>query len=342
MQKADSMKSKIQVVTQKVDPAIYELLCTHVEQRCQNLAKYQISCGGKRLRPTLAFLSCELLGGKEEDVLYPAASLEILHNSTLIIDDIIDHSDTRRGNKTVWKKYGTSMAECFSMDYVASVFQGAMKSPKPKELTELFAKTLKTIVDGEVDDILFERSGRESEPFVQENRFENITEEDYHLMAEKKTAALIKASCETGGICAGGSASDVELLGEYGFNIGVAFQIRDDILDIFGDEKEFGKKIGKDIIEKKLGNIVVLFAIKELNAQEREELLSILNTSQAIQDSQVESAINLIKKTSANEKASKLAEEFVEKALMVLNKLPKNEANNTLAEIATFIVQRKN
>lgn len=335
------IRKTLEDITKKVDPAICELLSCSVDEKYQDLAKYQMSCGGKRLRPALAIISCELLGGKAKDALYSAASLEILHNSTLIIDDIIDHSDSRRNKPTVWKEFGTSMAECFSMGYVASIFQGANKSPERSELTEVLAKALKTVINGEVEDILFERSGREDEPFVVENRYPTVSKKDYFSMIEKKTAVLIQASCQVGGICAGGSKEQIDALMDYGWGIGVSFQLRDDILDIFGDEKSFGKKIGKDIIEKKMGNIVVILALEELGAEDKDTILNILNSSEAVKDDDVSEAIRIIKKTGAKDRASELSKKYVDDALKSLQKLPQNESNQSLQDLAEFIIERK-
>lgn len=336
------IKGVLEEITDKVDPAIYELLTSSVDKRYQDIARYQISCGGKRLRPALAVMSSEMLGGKLEDVLYPAASLEILHTATLIIDDIIDNSDFRRNDPTVWKKFGTSMAECFSMDYVVSIFQGANKSSERAALTEVFAKTLKSIVDGEIADILFERSGREDEPFVVEHRYDIVSKKDYFDMIGNKTAILIQASCQVGGICAGGSREQMDALMDYGWGIGVSFQLRDDILDIFGDEKSFGKKIGKDIIEKKMGNIIVILALEELEKEDKKALLDILASEEDIKDEDISEAIKIIKKTDAKDKAYNLSKKYVGEALKSLQKLPQNESNQALKDLAEFIIERKN
>ena len=105
------------------------------------------------------------------------------------------------------------MAQCAGIDYAVSVFQGANKYPNVSRLTELLAKTLKAIADGEITDVSFERSGRENEPFVTKNRYKNISKEDYFEMISKKTAVLLKASCEAGGICAGGHWQEILMLG---------------------------------------------------------------------------------------------------------------------------------
>jgi len=323
-----------------IEPAIKKLLISNVERKHRKLLEYQISTGGKRLRPALAIISCQLLGGKIKDVLYPAAGLEILHNYSLIIDDIIDHSNLRRGKPTVWLKFGKSIAECVAVVYSAAGFQGANLSKKPAIISEIFAKTMKTIVDGEILDILFEQEGRREESYVTKNRYSEITEEDYFKMASKKTATLFQTCCEVGGICAQGKKKEIELLKSYGFNLGIAFQITDDILDIFGEKEKFGKKIGKDIEERKGGNIIILYALKSLSQLKRKKLQQILK-KEKIQSKDINAAIEIIKETKAREKAISLGEKYIQKAKENLNFLPKNKWNKILFNIADFILKRK-
>ncbi|HBG81783.1 TPA: polyprenyl synthetase family protein [candidate division CPR2 bacterium] len=337
----ESVKTYLTQWSQAVDPVILDLLNDGVGARNHELLDHQMKVGGKRIRPGLAIASCLCLGGKLEDVIHAAASLEILHNYTLIIDDMIDHSDFRRNEPTVWAKYGNSMAQCAGIDYAVSVFQGANKSPNVSRLTELLAKTLKAIADGEITDVSFERSGRENEPFVTKNRYKNISKEDYFEMISKKTAVLLKASCEAGGICAGGHWQEILMLGNYGFNLGMAFQVQDDILDIFADEKSFGKKVGKDIIEKKLGNVVILLALEELSAEDKEKIHGVLNSNHPVTEGEVKKVIELIKKTKAKEKAAKIARNYVEKARGELKSLPKNEWRELLSGLANFVIERE-
>jgi len=263
-----------------------------------------------------------------------------LHNSTLVIDDIIDHSDVRRDEPTVWKKYGKSMAECVAFDYVASIFAGLNNTNNSKKLIDLYAKTLKTIVDGEIKDILFERSGRLDEPYVVENRYRKITKDDYFEMISQKTAVLLQSSCQAGAIYANASDEQVTLIGEFGYNIGLAFQIRDDILDIFADEKEFGKKVGKDIIEKKMGNYVILLALEQLEGDDKHDVLNILEGPRDVEDQDAAEVTEIIEKTTAKADAKKAADEYIQKALSALEKLPQNESTQYLGDLANFIVSR--
>jgi geranylgeranyl diphosphate synthase type I len=334
------LKKFLNYVNLKIQPAMRELLNSDVDKKNKRAVYYQISTGGKRIRPALAIASCKMTGGKLKDVVYPAASLEILHNFSLIIDDIVDSSPLRRKYPTFWFKYGRSVAQVFSINYAAAIFQKACQWKKPKETSEALARTMKAIVDGEMLDILFGQSGLEEEPFIERNRYREINEKDYYKMASKKTASFIQASCEIGGLAAGANKRQLELLGKYGFNFGMAFQIQDDILDIFGREESFGKKIGNDIIEGKLGNIVILFALKKLSLSDKRRFLKIMRKEE-ITKKDVRAAIKMIKKTDALSKASTLGKSFVYEAKRQLNLLPRNKWNNTLRVMADFVIERE-
>jgi len=332
-----------QIITEfseAIDPAINKFLVLDVDKKFQPAVRYQMSTGGKRLRPSLAVISCRLLGGKLKDVVYPAAGLEILHNYTLIVDDMIDNSVLRRGRPTTWSAFGNSIAQCVGIDYAATIFQSASTSKNPILISQLFAKTLKRLVEGEILDILFERSGRDDEPYVVKNRFPKISEKDYFEMISKKTAALFQTSCEIGGICAGATEKEVEALRKYGFNLGMIFQITDDILDIFGTEKKFQKKIGKDIEERKEGNIVILRALAELGPTDKNNLSGIMRQNQ-IGEKDVRQAIKLIKKTESRQKAYSLARNFAGKAKEALKTLPQNKWNGNLNSFVDFILERE-
>lgn len=334
-------KEKLSVINDLVEPVINELLSQNTETKNVEVALYQCKSGGKRIRPALVVLSGQLFGANSDDLLYPAASIEILHNATLIIDDIIDHSEFRRDEPTCWNEYGQSIAECASFMYISSVFAGLVNVNNGPRLVDLYSKTLKTIIDGEIKDILFERSGRDNEKFVVRNRYSVITKDDYLEMIGQKTAVLLKTCCQAGAIIANATEEQVDIVGDFGYKLGMAFQIRDDTLDIFGDEKEFGKKIGKDIIEKKMGNYVILCAINEMDDDGRQRVISLFEGEAEITDDDVRYVTEMIQNTNAVVDAEALADSFINDAFESLAKLPNNEHGETLAEIAKYIVDRK-
>ena len=339
-QREVNLEKVLKQLTRIIDPIIEKLLISYVDKKFRKIVTYSISTGGKRLRPALAIISCKMLGGKIEDVLHPAAGLEIIHNYSLIIDDIIDNSLMRRKKPTLWHRFGESMALCGAIDYSATILQSANRSKNSTLVAELFAKTIKKLVDGEILDILFEQSGRENEPFVCQSRYKKITMNDYFEMVKGKTGALLQASCLLGGICANAKEKELKALKNYGLNLGIAFQIRDDILDIFGEEKKFGKKIGKDIEERKGGNVVIILALEELSLKERENFLKILKKRKKTKKD-IERAVKILQKTRAKEEAFKLGEKFIKKAKKSLGNLPQNQYNEILKKITDFVIKRE-
>ncbi len=335
------LKQNLAHISESVQPIIDELLSKDVESKNIDVMLYQCGVGGKRIRPAMVILSGQIFNANFDDMLYPAASIEILHNATLIIDDIIDHSEFRRDQPTCWSKYGTSIAQCASFTYISSVFSGLANANNGSKLIDLYSKTLKIIVDGEIKDIVFERSGREDENYVVKNRYQTITKDDYFEMIGQKTAVLLRTCCQAGAICADATEEQVELIGDFGFNLGMAFQIRDDVLDIFGDEKEIGKKVGKDIIEKKMGNFIVLTAIDLLSQPDRDTVVNFLEGDKEISDQDAANITDLIDKTDARNIAETTANSFITKAFESLEKLPQNEYKNQLSDIANYIVSRK-
>ena len=327
-------------VIRLVDPLIKEILNLSVDENRQRLVNYQVASGGKRLRPALAIASCLACGGEVEDALYPAAGLEILHNCTLIYDDMIDNSSLRRAKSTVWYKFGKSVAQCIGVDYSAAIFQAANRSRYPIEICEIFARTMKTVAEGEILDILFEQRGRDDEKYVVSHRYREVTREDYLQMISQKTASLVQASCEVGAISAGAEEIKIEALKRYGFSLGLAFQITDDILDIFGEEQEFGKKIGNDIEASKLGNIVILQALEELGSGGKHKELSAILSKNNIEDRDIQRAIKVISKTGAKENSLLLQEEYVTKAKSSLHEIPGNKWTELLARMADFVIER--
>jgi len=329
------LKETLSRIQKKVEPTIKKILIEGVPPRFHKLFLYQLSTGGKRLRPALTIISCQALGGKLSDALYPAAGLEILHNYTLIIDDIIDQSTLRRGQLTVWAKYGSSIADCVSINFAASIFQTAQN----KEIAEIYCQTIKKITQGQILDILFERAGREREAYVLKNRPKVITRNDYKGMISKKTALLFQACCQIGATCAGASKKQINALKTYGLNLGMAFQIKDDILDIFGEEEKFSKK-GRDIKERKGGNIVLILAKEELAVKERKQIHSLM-AKQKITDNNIKRIVSLIEKTNARQRAFQIGEGFIKKAKQALRGLRDSQNKAVLNQIADFVVSRK-
>lgn len=331
--------ARLSEIGKKVDLVIEKYLTKNLSDEFKEVVLHQIRAGGKRIRPALTITCCKAVGGNEEDALPIAAAMELIHNYSLIFDDIIDHGEYRRGRPTVRKLYGDVMAMLAGLHYREAITEAVNDSRNSQILHELVAKTIKDIIEGERLDILFEQAGRHEEYLVKHRRL-RVTLDDYLNMVSLKTGALIRASCVAGGIVANASKDELEILDDYGMSIGIAFQIADDILDIFGEEKITGKKRGKDIIEHKLGNIVILLTLNHLPKYEKNRLLSILRED-TVSDNDIKVAMELISNTKAKEEAYVLGMKYVKRALKSIRKLPPSNDRELLEDLAEFIIHRK-
>ncbi|MEZ0345142.1 MAG: polyprenyl synthetase family protein [Infirmifilum sp.] len=323
----------------KIDHVMEKYLLKNANPSFSEAVLYPIKIGGKRVRPALTIISALALGGKEEDAYPAAAAVELAHNYSLILDDIIDHSEVRRGFPTVWKKYGLSTAILVAVHYRESISDALLDTRDPKLFHEIMTRTIKLLTDGERLDILFEQSGRDDEPYIVANRYRRVSVGQYLEMIEKKTGVLIETSCLFGGLSVENVDENyLEALKTYGKNIGLAFQVSDDIIDIFGEETKTGKKVGGDIKEHKLGNLVVLLALEELG--ENSTLYKILSKSE-VSWSEVEETVREIKNTQALRKAEELRSEYISRALIALEKLPESKYREMLKELAIFIEKRE-
>ena len=214
-----------------------------VDQYPENLYKpieYAMSQGGKRFRPLIALIGCELFGGKIEDVVPAAIGLEVFHNFTLLHDDIMDNSPIRRGMPTVHKKWDPNTA-ILSGDTMFVIAYDHITRSHPDilpEILRLFNQTAREVCEGQQLDMDYEKR-------------KDVSISDYLEMIRLKTAVLIAGSLKAGAIAARAPQSESKMLYDYGINMGLAFQLMDDLLDTFGDEKVFGKKTGMDILTNK-------------------------------------------------------------------------------------------
>ena len=202
--------------------------------------EYCLRQGGKRMRPLMTLMGCELFGGNPERALPAAVGLELFHNFTLMHDDIMDQAPMRRGQPTVYKKWNANAAILSGDVMFALAYQHVMKVPDRhlRAVMEVFNQTVIEVCEGQQYDMDFETMNR-------------VSESDYLNMIRLKTAVLPAACLKVGAILAGAPDSEVQQLYLFGESIGLAFQLMDDWLDVYGDEKVFGKKTGGDIVANK-------------------------------------------------------------------------------------------
>lgn len=198
--------------------------------------RYTLAQSGKRVRPVLCLMAYNLYRDDIADALYPAVAMETYHNYTLIHDDVMDRADVRRGKPTVCAKWGDTAAILSGDTMLLLAYEFIAHAPAEKlhSMLGLFTETAKEVSDGQQYDLDFENRG-------------DVTEAEYMEMIRLKTSVLIAASLKMGGIVAGASAEDLHNLYAYGETMGLAFQLQDDMLDVYGDAALFGKKIGGDI-----------------------------------------------------------------------------------------------
>lgn len=202
--------------------------------------KYVLSAGGKRIRPLLVLLSCEAVGGTIGQALHAAVAIEVLHNFTLVHDDIMDHAESRRGRVTVHKKWDDNIAILVGDELVAVAYRELLKTKSPAiaRVADIFTEGVVEVCEGQAYDKEFEGEA-------------DVPLDDYLLMIGKKTGKMVAVAAEIGAVIGNGTEREIRALKSYGTLIGRAFQIQDDLLDIIADEATFGKAIGGDIVEGK-------------------------------------------------------------------------------------------
>ena len=203
--------------------------------------RYMIEIGGKRLRPRLCLTTYGIYADElTPEILEPAAGLEVFHTFTLIHDDIMDRSPLRRGSDTVWKKWSEDTAILSGDVMCIDAYKRIAKAPKAvlSDALDLFSKTAAEVCDGQQLDMDFEKRS-------------DVTMPEYMQMIGLKTGVLLACSAQMGALIAGADSASQKAIYEYGYNLGLAFQVADDYLDAYGDEKVFGKPIGGDILNCK-------------------------------------------------------------------------------------------
>lgn len=326
-------------VGQMAEPSLRAALLDDVDPAHRDAVEYALGTGGKRLRPALVLLACEAVGGRAHDALHAAAALEVLHQYTLIVDDVIDGSEFRRGRPTVWKQLGRSVAACVGAHHAAAVMAAAARGPRPGATMALLAAGLKAVADGEIDDVLLETAGREDEPYVLAHRPSRVTEADWVRMAGGKSATLFAVACEVGAVCGGAPDGFRGALRAYGREVGLAFQAQDDLLDVFGDEARFGKRIGKDLLDRKRGNLVLLYALEDAQARGDGSIARWLEDPPS-NSVELGAAIRRIEATGARERAAAFARGCVGAAQARLAALPDLPCRTTLHDVAAYVAGR--
>jgi geranylgeranyl diphosphate synthase type I len=289
--------------------------------------------GGKRLRPILAMLSCEAVGGVPETTIPLGISLEYLHNSTLIHDDIIDKDKWRRGLQTTHERFGVPMAIVAGDALIGETYRmlsymapPELKSVTYKEIIRSIADAAKNFYEGEALDIDFAARL-------------DVTIPQYMVMIEKKTAQLYLLAGKGGALIGKGTRKQVENMAQYGTLFGLMFQIKDDLLNILTEQVILGKQmIGSDILNGKR-TLMLVHAFSEINEDDKNRMMSVVGNEDANQQDVLE-VIDLFKTYGSIDYAQNKLEEFREKAKGCLEVVDSSESKDILTALADYSVTR--
>ncbi|MCB0471641.1 MAG: polyprenyl synthetase family protein [Flavobacteriaceae bacterium] len=290
--------------------------------------QYILSLGGKRLRPVLTLLSCDLFGGNFINARDAALAIEMFHNFSLIHDDIMDAAPIRRGKKTVHEKWdiNTGILSGDAMLVMAVQLLEAYEGELYKKLTNLFNKTALEVCEGQQYDFDFESRT-------------DVTVKEYITMISLKTSVLIAAALKFGAMIASAPGIDAEMIYQYGINLGIAFQLQDDYLDVFGGA-EFGKQKAGDIVENK--KTFLLLKTMELADQRDREQLSRLYQSKIEPDVKIKEVLKLFEKYKVRSVVDHEIRTYTDKAIACVGKLDLSEGKKqVLIGFADELMKRK-
>src|SRR3990167_188341 len=296
------------------------------------ISSYLYNGGGKRLRPLLVLITSKMCGysshnGSSRHIIYSCV-VEFIHAATLLHDDVVDESDIRRGNPSANAKWGND-ASVLVGDYLFSRSFALMAEDNDKRIMAILSDAIKNVAEGEIKQLI--------------NKYTLDTTEDTYLdTINRKTAALISACCGIGAILGGVPNEKVDALISFGKNIGIAFQLVDDVLDYTSNEMVLGKPVGNVLVEGKV-TLPLIHLYREANEGRKDELREIMNSPE-ISREQLKRVIYLMKSYSAIDYTMKRARDYIENAKQSIASLKSSSAEqyfNTLISVADYIVERK-
>ncbi len=315
---------QLQNITTYVDKAISEMLPIAYPDELYKASRYLPDAGGKRLRPATLVLAAQAVGSNIDDVLPAAVSVELVHNFTLIHDDIMDEDSFRRGIEAVHVKWGLSGAILAGDTLYSKAFEilaGMDNDPvRLNKCIELLSQTCTQICEGQWMDIEFEHR-------------DDVTKEEYLEMVEKKTSVLYAAAAKAGAILGGASDEVANSLYDFGRLIGVGFQIYDDVLDLITPEDVLGKVRGSDLMEGKK----TLIAMHAINNGVDLKIFGKGNAGKI----EIEEAVKVLEESESIDYAQELAFSYIQQGKEKLSVLPDSDSKSALLEIADYMIERK-
>ena len=290
--------------------------------------EYTLAAGGKRVRPQLAMIASQMFGGKDEEVLPAALALEVFHNFTLLHDDVMDKADVRRGRSTVHVKWNENTAILSGDQMLIEAYKllSGVPADKLPEVLRLFNKMATEICEGQQYDVDFESQ-------------EHVAIDEYLNMIRLKTSVLLATALQMGAYIAGADAQVQEALYQFGIAVGLAFQIQDDILDVWGDPETFGKAVGGDISCNKK-TFVYLEAMGRLGDEAKDLEMWY---SQVMEDNteKIAAVKAIFEQLGVREACEAVVAQYTQSALAILDTLPQNTATDQLRQLANKLNTRK-
>ncbi|MBK7387063.1 MAG: polyprenyl synthetase family protein [Methanothrix sp.] len=307
-----------------VTAAIEELLPVKHPRGLYEASRHLVDSGGKRLRPSMLLLAAQAAGGEAQALAPAAVSIELVHNFTLIHDDIMDNADVRRGRPAVHKIWGQSGAILAGDTLYSKAFQVlGMTAASPERILaamNMLSRTCTAICEGQWLDMEFESR-------------ERVTEQEYMEMIEKKTGVLYGASAGMGAILVGASPEVVGAMDEFGRLTGMGFQLQDDVIDLMTPERVSGKRQGGDLIEGKKTLIMI-------HAFANDVVVPVFGRKDASEE-EISRSISILQESGSIDYARSRAEEMVVRGKRALDVLPSSPAKETMLELADYMIRRR-
>ncbi|MDD2196398.1 MAG: polyprenyl synthetase family protein [Bacteroidales bacterium] len=319
----------LESLSEIVEKGIINLSIPKEPKQLYEPINYTLATGGKRIRPVLVLAACNAFSESIEKALNPALAIELFHNFTLIHDDIMDNAPIRRNNPTVYTKWGSNIA-ILSGDALNILAYQLLSKTDKEHLTpvlNVFNAVALGVCDGQQMDMNFETN-------------QYVTQDEYLTMIELKTSVLLKGALQIGAIVGGASQSDIIHIGEFGKNLGLAFQLQDDLLDTYGDLNSFGKKIGGDILaNKKTFLTIKAFSLAKGNSL---ELLNSYYKAENIDPQQkIDEVLKIYNEVGVREITKTKIDEYSQIAKTALDKISINpDRKNILTCLAEKIMSR--
>lgn len=313
-----------------VEEALQALPYSRQPARLYDPIRYELSLGGKRIRPVMMLMAYNIYKEKPQDIMMQALALETYHNYTLLHDDLMDRAEIRRGKPCVHKVWDDNTAILSGDAMLVLAYERMAQCPDEKlpAIMRLFTQTALEIGEGQQYDMLFETRN-------------DVTSEEYIEMIRLKTSVLLACALRMGALLADAPESDAQALYDFGENLGLAFQLQDDYLDVYGDPKVFGKRIGGDILCNKK-TYMLIQALLRANSEQRVQLDAWLARTEYNEEEKIQAVTDLYNQMDIARVAQEKMDEYYVRALDCLNRINVSEEKKTpLRQLADALMKRQ-